>query len=449
MNHSEKVRVRNVLRRVFAKEESKDTENNKEDLSSGSSNATPITQFFYYYKVNTPSSILFSNLPELIIADPKKNSVILNSGWSGKYGDHFKWTGVVVKTNVLGDGEVSSKGFVAYYCDLSESGSRVRGTDKIIPDERLGKDPSFKGVADISIEEFIKNNNIFLNNKVVPDFIYLEQKPGFGFYKEATQGLEQSAKEVLSNNYSGSEDSYKEFEGKIFSNFRMWVNGAGEDRKGALLYPNLDVPKDYLGNKKYRDALEKRVRENSDLKDYSIEKYSGGPDNSFEVDKKESPEDTRSTGKEDNPFVPVDSKPTDGKPLPKDASKKEKSEKDYSEEPYGGGFSIMQNLVKDQVESMKIRKAAQRVVQAGLNFSNPSSSSSSHNSQGTMDTNKAEKEIKLTKELTDARKELKKTMDTMKSADSGGAEGIDGVLEDPSGLTKDASVANVLKRYFN
>lgn len=422
MTQISNVRISNVLKRVLAAEDTEATPLNKEDLNKDEGRSTPVTQYFYFYEVNTPKGVNFSSLPELVIHDPYRISEILNSGWSGQYGDHFKWTGIVVKTNVLGDGVVSDKGFVAYYSELSESGSRVSGTDKIVLDNNLKNDPKYKDAGLLPIESFIKNNNVFITGKEVPNFIYLEKKPGFGFYNEASSNLEKSVQEILSKNFSGSANSFDQWKGKIFSDFRMWVDSVKE-----LRYPDLGRPTDYLGDPKSIAALEKKVRDNSNLKDYSIKTYSSGKDNSFPEEEKRK---TLLDKNEQGTFEPVDEQApitSEGEKNKYSSEKQTGNKRDYSKKPYGGGFSIMQDLVKDQKHDMKIREAAQRVIMASMSGPGSMGSGSGPN-PATVD--------KTTKSYKNLNVEVKKYNDLTKSADESGENGV---MEDPSGLNKQAS----------
>jgi hypothetical protein len=393
------IKVKNVLKRVFAAYEEPETTEQEvkvEDLQKDSrlAGGPHIIQRFYFYNLSKDSMIKFSKLPDELKANPYDMSKKLTTGLVAHRGDHFEWKSVVIKTNLY-EGTTHKDSFVVFKADLTPDGGREPGSGQIFLNKELKANPQYK-TGLVVTDDFLKDNDVFKDTKDVKDFINIENEDTNSFFYEGMP-TEATINKILNSDMGGK--GYIQWQQETFGYYRLWSQSANG---GELRLPDMTTPKDgYLGTDESMKKLEKATGIN--IKEYADKEKPTSQDKSPEslADKMDN--------KSEGVFEPVDEQAQSKK-----ASDKEQlNKKDYSEEPYGGGFSIMQNLYKDQKKNMKIREAAQRVVMAAVSGYGQSSSSSS--STGPQDSSKIDK---ATKSLSKYNDELQRTKDiTSRSAD--------------------------------
>jgi len=319
------IRVKNVLRRVYAAKEDEAPEQ-----------AAVRRRRYYYYNAPAEYSIKFTALKDMLSKNsPEQESTAkkLQGGNSGKYfADYFFWNKLVVVTN-----EYSAKSLVVYSCSLTPIGSKVAGSVKIFPsDTNVTAD---KIESDLLLFEDKRGNSSVINVDKTSESYYMEGTPPSNMDRILFSGAAPR----------GQYQNYEAFS-RIYDEFRIWVPNLKQ-----LLLPNFDTPRNddvpgghYVGGEQ------------------AYNKIAGDIELKGEEKKEETLGDKL---KEDtSPFEPVGEKPV----TPEKGEffdKQSRDKGDYSSEPYSGGTDVMQRLVSDQAKNMKIRKSAIRVVEAHLNKS--------------------------------------------------------------------------------
>jgi len=391
--------LKNVMKRVSAAY----TEPEKEEDAVGAKDLQTdvrqaggphIIQRYYFYSLSKDSMIRFSKLAEDLKSKPYEMSKKLTTGRSEHRGNHFEWEEVIVKTNLY-EGVTHKDSFVAFKAELTPDGGRAPGSGQIYLSNAMKSDPRYKTGLAVT-DDFLKDNEIFVQGKDVRDFINIEDEPTTSFFYDGPP-TDAIVSNILNSNIGGK--SYQQWKQEVFAYYRLW---SPNSNGGELRLPDLSVPPDgYLGTDASMKKLESitgiNIREEAD-------KGAPMPDNKVDKSLLTKKKDTTGEGV----FQSVDTQ----KPVTKEeitnkfASKEDsKSNGDYSSTPYGGGFSIMQNLVKDQKKKMKIREAAQRVILSSI--SGPSTSGSSGGSKA---------KAKATQELTKATQDPAKSQAELNKA---------------------------------
>jgi len=423
-------KVRNVLKRVLAaynEPETTEGEIGGEDLKSDKrlAGGPHIVQRYYFYNLSKDSMIKFSDLKDELKSDPYEVSRKLTTGLVAHKGDHFEWKSIIVKTNLY-DGITHKDSFVVFKANLTPDGGREPSSGEIIINNDMKKDPRFKRGLTVT-DDFLKDNEIFVDGKDVNEFLNIEDEPTTSFFYEGIP-TDSVVQKILNTNQGGK--SRAQWEQEVLAYYRVW---SPNSNSGELRVPDLSIPKDgYLGTEDSIKKLEKATGIN-------IQEYANKKDTETGKKKNVSGEPLPEEKGGEN-FVPVDEQSGITKEEAKNrfaSDKKEETKKDYSKEPYGGGFSIMQNLVKDQKKNMKIREAAKRVVMAAISGPNSMGSSAEDIHEKTKATEK------LDKVTQNFNKTLKQYKDLTKDAEDYGC------LEDSEESDKSASVDGVLKKYLN
>lgn len=376
-----------------------------EDTESGSidlrqAGGPPAIKKYYFYEISKDNKIDFTSIVADLKDDPVGMSKKLTTGYAAHRGDHFMWDSVIVKTNFF-EGSTHGRSFVVYKADLSPDGSRVAGQEKIYMDSSLESDPRYKNHKLEVTDDFLKDNNIFESKEGVSELIKLDTDSATSAYIDR-KPTSADLKNILLSGIKGL--TYDQWKEQTFFYYRLWSPNSGT---GELRMPDLSaVPQgQYNGTPQ---AMAQLIKASGvDIKNPTPNNVEP-KDNKNNLDTKNE-QARQEQSDQDSPFRPVDSDKGEGKEASTSGSSG-KGPRDYSDSPYGGGFNIMQNLVKDQKKSMALREAAQRVVLSSFSSTGFGGSSSG-----------GESGLKNTKKLVDetnkSAERLKKNLQSLTGAD--------------------------------
>jgi len=301
---------------------------------------------YYFYSAPPEYSIQFSSLKEILSKDsPEKKATIekLKGGNSGKYhADYFIWKKVVIVTNEYTPGA----GLVAYEVDITPSGSKVAGSEKVYPTD-----------SGITAEQIEKDNLLFEDKRGDSNILNID-KTLSSYFIEGKDPPQNILRLLVTGAVPPGKIINYEIFNRILDEYRIWSSSLNQ-----LLSPDFEVPTaddvpggHYAGG----EATYKKIVSPYDVAEK--EEVVPGPV------KVEKPEPETGTDKPEDKavFEPVGEKPVkpeQGQYLDRGPTGKTSSEKgDYSSKPYAGGFDVMQRLVEDQKKDMKLRKMAREMI---------------------------------------------------------------------------------------
>lgn len=212
------------------------------------------TKRYYFYEAPPESAIKFTALNQMLSKDsPEKATTIkkLEGGNTGnRFADYFVWKAVAIRTNKYSP---DGRKFVSYTCKLTPFGSKVQGSEQILPTDAAVTTETVE--TDFLLFEDKSGNSDIINLDKTAESVYID--------RDAPQDV--GALIVKNVIPAGNKQSYEEFS-KKFDEYRIWIPNIRQ-----LMLPNFEKPANdnlkkgqghYVGGEKaFKDEVQPYIKE--------------------------------------------------------------------------------------------------------------------------------------------------------------------------------------------
>lgn len=369
-----------AINKLAAKEDDPEIDKGKEDTETGKPpmQAAPrglnITGRIYFYAAPDGKQINFRNLwgalsgnTESVDKDDKKNIIEnLKSGSVDYGGDHFQWTGLMVRAQDSSE----SKNVVVYTYYLNPWGTYNSGRIDMVTSGNY----DFK-----SPDEFAKEKNLFVLQSEITDMVDLA-KGSDTIYSKDTPSKSIAERFLKATPESSVTDKNSDLN-HIIPMYRMWVPGIGGTAEGGeLRLPEGMISNDdeigpnkkgqYKGGSQaFQQLMKAAGNPQEKLKKEDTPKEEGAPEESLgkkmEQGKFESVDEQRKTNEDEANSEIMNKSASDylHNIVERVFQRNKESfikqvKKDERADYYTGDNSIMMDLARHQAKKMDIRKQA-------------------------------------------------------------------------------------------